>query len=69
MLYGVEQEPKGPSIPLVLAVTYQDQQAIDEAMDSKARYDARDILPELYERYFDEVNLWHYVFERERYID
>ncbi len=63
ILYGFEQEPKGPTIPLVLAVTYEDEEAMAQAMESKARYEARDILPELYERFFEEINLWHYVFK------
>lgn len=41
VLYGVEQEPKGPAIPLVLAVTYRDRAAMAKAMESEARYKAR----------------------------
>lgn len=63
ILYGYEQEPKGPSIPLVLAVTYENEIALQQAMASKARHEARDLLPELYERFFEEVTLWHYIFE------
>lgn len=69
VLYGVEQEPEGPTIPLVLAVTYRDRQAMDKAMESDARHQARDILPKLYARFFDEINLWHYVFEQDRFTD
>jgi len=65
ILYGYEQELKGPVIPLVLAVTYENEEAIEKAMATKARYDARDILPELYDRFFEEVELWHYIFEHE----
>lgn len=63
ILYGYEQEPKGPSIPLVLAVTYENEIALQQAMASKVRHEARDLLPELYERFFEEVTLWHYIFE------
>ncbi len=69
VLYGVEQEPSGPTIPLVLAVTYRNRDDMDQAMESEARHAARDILPELYQRFFDEINLWHYVFEQEQYTD
>lgn len=61
--YGFEQEPNGPNIPLVLAVTYRDEAAMKLAMESQARHQAKALLPELYEQFFDEVNLWHYVFE------
>lgn len=63
ILYGYEQEPKGPTIPLVLAVTYENETAMEEAMASKARHEAREILPELYERFFKDITLWHYVFK------
>jgi len=69
ILYGVEQEPNGPTIPLVLAVTYRDDAAMAKAMQSDARHRAREVLPILYERYFEEINLWHYVFERELFED
>jgi len=65
ILYGYEQEPKGPTIPLVLAVTYENEEAMAKAMESKARHEARDILPKLYELFFEEVTLWHYIFEHE----
>lgn len=69
VLYGVEQEPDGPTIPLVLAVTYRNRESLELAMQSPARHQARDILPELYERFFEEITLWHYVFEPERFTD
>ncbi len=63
ILYGLEQEPNGPTIPLVLAVIYENEEAMALAMNSDARHEARKILPELYEQFFEEINLWHYVFE------
>jgi len=69
ILYGVEQEKNGPTIPLVLAVTYKNNADLEEAMESKARHQAREILPEFYERFFEEIELWHYVFEPEIFKD
>lgn len=69
VLYGVEQDENGPTIPLILAITYADHAAMEAALDSPARYAARDILPDLYARFFDRVELWHYVMDRERYTD
>ncbi len=63
VLYGVQQDPDGPVIPLVLAVTYRDHAAMEQAMASEARHKAREMLPELYQRFFNDVTLWHYVFE------
>ncbi len=63
VLYGFEQEPNGPTIPIALAVTYRDETAMAQAMDSKARHDAKALLPEFQSRFFDDVTLWHYVFQ------
>lgn len=69
VLYGVEQDADGPNIPLILAITYADRAAMEQGVSSPARYAAKDLLPELYERFYDKVDLWHYVMEREQYFD
>ncbi len=69
VLFGVEQDADGPNIPLILAITYADHAAMEKGVNSPARHEAKDILPELYDRYFDKMNLWHYVMDRERYTD
>lgn len=69
VLYGVEQDANGPTIPLILAITYADHEAMEKGVSSPARYAARDLLPELYERFYDKVELWHYVMDREQYLD
>lgn len=62
VLYEYESEPGSPSIPLVLAVTYANRKSLDQAMQSQARHDARKLLPEFYDRFFDHVELWHCTF-------
>jgi hypothetical protein len=69
VLYGIEQDENGPTIPLILAITYADHDAMEKGVSSPARYEAKELLPELYERFYDEVELWHYVMDREQYID
>lgn len=64
VLFGVEQDANGPQIPLILAVTYLDEAGMAAALASPARYESRDLLPGFYERFFDEVTLFHYVMER-----
>ena len=61
VLYNVEQDKNGPPIPLVLAVTYVDEEAMAQAMETDARYQARDLLPGFYEKFFNDVKLRHYV--------
>ena len=68
VMFGEDQDPNGPSIPLILAIDYPDRDAMARALDSPARYESRDLLPALYEHYLDGV-LHHYVMETEVYED
>jgi len=63
VLYGVQQDAAGPSIPLVLSVAYKSQAHVDQAMASPARHESRALLPAFYEAFFDEVQLVHTTFE------
>ena len=65
--YGRDQDPNGPEIPLMLAITYADDDAMARALDSPARYESRDLLPELYEKYLD-AKLFHYVMRTDQPI-
>ena len=69
VLFGVEQDANGPTIPLILAITYADHAAMEKGVSSPARYTAKDLLPELYERFYNKVELWHYVMDAERFTD
>ena len=69
VLYGVEQDADGPTIPLILAITYADHAAMERGVSSPARHAAKDLLPELYDRFYDKVELWHYVMDREQFFD
>ncbi len=69
VLYGMDQDPDGPTIPLILAITYADRNAMEKGVTSPARHAAKALLPELYERFYDKVELWHYLMEREQYFD
>lgn len=63
VMFGVQQDASGPNIPLMLAITYRDTDAMAKGLASSARYTSRDLLPEFYERFFDDVTLWHYVMQ------
>lgn len=62
VLFGVEQDPDGDPIPLVLAISYQDEAAMNKALESPARYEAKELLPGFFERFLD-GHLLHYVME------
>ena len=62
VMFGVEQDPDGPSFPLVLAITYLDAAAMARGLASSARYKSRDLLPEFFAKYID-GKLLHYVME------
>lgn len=69
VLFGVEQDAIGPTIPLILAITYADRAAMGKGVSSPARSAAKDLLPALYDQFYDDVQLWHYVMDREQFFD
>ena len=58
--YERKADPAGPTIPLMLVITYADEAAVEAALASPARYTSRDLLPEFYDQFFEDVTLWHY---------
>lgn len=68
VMYSVEADAAGPAVPLVLAIDYADEAAMEQALASPARYESRDLLPEFYERFFSDVTLLHYLMETDRHI-
>ena len=62
VMFGVEQDPDGPSFPLALAITYLDAAAMARGLASPARYESRDLLPDFFAKYID-GKLLHYVME------
>ncbi|WP_299603873.1 hypothetical protein [uncultured Tateyamaria sp.] len=69
VLYGMDQDADGPNIPLILAITYADRAAMEKGITSPARHAAKALLPELYDRFYDKIELWHYLMDREQYFD
>lgn len=63
ILFNIEDDKNGPTIPLALIVTYKDHPSLDQAMETEARYKARDMLSVFCQMFFNEVQLLHYVFE------
>lgn len=68
VLFAEERDPKAREIPLILAITYPDHAAMARALASPARYESRDLLPELFERLFD-GSLHHHVMETRCFTD
>ena len=60
VMFGVEQDPDGPSYPLILAITYPDAAAMARGLASPARYESRDLLLNFFAKYIDQ-KLLHYV--------
>lgn len=65
VMFGIADDPNGPAIPLILAIDYPDEAAMEQALASPARYESRDLLPAFYERFFEDVRLLHYLMESE----
>ena len=66
-MFGVEQDPDGPSYPLILAITYSDAAAMARGLASPARYESRDLLPNFFAKYIDR-KLLHYVMETDSFM-
>lgn len=62
-VFGVESDAAGPTIPLMLAVDYPDADAMARGLASPARHASRDLLPAFNTRFFEHVQLLHYVGE------
>ena len=45
VMFAVEQDPDGPSYPLIRAITYPDTAAMARGLASPARYESRHTLP------------------------
>ena len=67
VMFGVEQDPNGPSFPLVLAITYPDAKAMARGLASSARYESRELLPEFFAKYID-GKLLHYVMKTDVFV-
>ena len=67
VMFGVEQDPDGPSYPLILAITYPDAAAMARGLASPARYESRDLLPNFFAKYID-GKLLHYVMEPDSFM-
>lgn len=68
VMFSVADDPDGSPVPLVLAIDYADEAAMERALASPARYTSRDLLPGFYERFFDDVRLVHYLMETDRHV-
>ena len=66
-MFGVEQDPEGPSYPLKLAIAYPDAAAMARGLASPARYESRDLLPNFFTKYID-GKLLHYVMETDIFM-
>ena len=67
VMFGVEQDPDGPSFSLVLAITYLEAAKMARGLTSPARYNSRDLLPEFFAKYIDR-KLLHYVMKTDYFI-
>ena len=67
VMFGIEQDPDGPSYPLILAITYPDSAAMARGLASPARYESRDLLLNFFAKSIDE-KLLHYVIKTDSFM-
>ena len=67
VMFAVEQDPDGPSFPLILAITYPDAAAMARGLASPARYESRDLLSNFFAKYIDK-KLLRYAMETNNFM-
>ena len=67
VVFGVEQDPDGPSYPLIRAITYPDTAAMARGLASLALYESRDLLPNFFAEFID-GKLLHYAMETDIFM-
>ena len=67
VMFGVEQDPDGPSYPLILAITYSDAAAMARGLASPARYESRHTLPNFFAKFIDK-KLLNYIIKTDIFM-
>ena len=66
-MFGVEQDPDGPSFPLLLPITNPDAAEMARGLASLASCESRYLLPNFYAKYI-EGKLLHYAMETDIFM-
>lgn len=53
VMFSEDRDEWAPEIPLVLAISYPDRDAMNRALECDARHQSREVTGELVDRYFD----------------
>ncbi len=53
VMFGEARDEGAPEFPLILAITYPDQAAMEAALDSPARYQSKEVTGEIVAAHFD----------------
>ncbi|MFK7750988.1 MAG: putative quinol monooxygenase [Sedimentitalea sp.] len=66
VMFGDDRDEGAPEFPLMLAITYADQAAMDSALESPFRAESRDVTGEIVAEHFD-GRIHHHVTELNSY--
>ncbi|TYC68934.1 hypothetical protein FMN63_09830 [Stappia sp. BW2] len=66
VMFGEERDEGAPEFPLMLAITYPDRAAMENALGSDARSRSRDVTGEIVAEFFD-GRIHHHVTEANQY--
>ena len=64
--FGCERDEGAPEFPLMLAISYPDRAALDQALTSPFRAQSRDVTAQIVAQYF-EGRIHHHVTEAQEY--
>ena len=67
VMFSDDRDEGAPEFPLILAISYPDEDAMTAALDSPARAQSREVTGEIVAEYF-EGRIHHHVTERHEYL-
>jgi len=68
VMFSDDRDEGAPEFPLILAITYPDQAAMEGALNSTYREQSRDVTGEIVAEYFD-GRIHHHVTQMNEFVD
>ncbi|WP_171210105.1 MULTISPECIES: hypothetical protein [unclassified Ruegeria] len=66
VMFGEDRDAGAPEFPLILAISYPDQKTMEEALESPARYQSKDVTGDIVSEFFV-GKIHHHVTELNAY--
>ncbi len=67
VMFSDDRDEGAPEFPLILAISYPDEDTMTAALDSPARFQSKEVTGDIVARFFD-GRIHHHVTERHEYL-